>query len=83
MIPSRNLGLKMLGVLFLTFLFIIGMGFSLGALLAMPLIRWAIHGVLYFPVASSELLSLLVVILGVTVVATVVTWLAGRYKGRW
>ena len=75
--------MRMLGILFLIFFAIIGFGFSLGALLAMPLIRSAIHGVLYFPIASSELLSLLVFILGVTVVATVVTWLAGRYKGQW
>lgn len=83
MIQAKSTGLRMLGVLFLTFLFIIGVGFSVGALLAMPLIRWAIHGVLYFPVASSELLSLLAVILGVTVVATLVMWSAGRFKGQW
>lgn len=75
--------MRMLGILFLIFLAIIGIGFSLGALLAMPLIRWAIHGVLYVPITPSELLSLLVVILGVTVVATVVTWVAGRYKAQW
>ena len=80
---SRSLGLRMLGVLFLTCLFIIGVGFSLAALLAMPLIRWAIHGVLYFPVSSSELRSLLFVVLGVTVVATAVMWLAGKHKGHW
>ncbi|QGW84688.1 MULTISPECIES: hypothetical protein [Variovorax] len=80
---SRSLGLRMLGVLFLTFLFMFGVGFSLAALLAMPLIRWAIHGVLYFPVSPSELYRLLLVVLGVSVVATVVTWLAGKYKGRW
>lgn len=73
----------MWGVLFLALLFIIGIGFSLGALLAIPLIHWAIHGVLHFPVAPSELLDLLAAILGVTVVATVVTWLAGRFKRQW
>ena len=83
MIQAKSTGLRMLGVLFLTFLFIIGVGFSVGVLLEMPLIRWAIHRVLYFPVAPSELLSLLAVILGVTVVATLVMWSAGRSKGQW
>jgi hypothetical protein len=54
-----------------------------GGLTCDALIRWAIHRVLYFPVAPSELLSLLAVILGVTVVATLVMWSAGRFKGQW
>ena len=61
----------------------IGLGFSLVVLLVGPLIRWQIHGVLYFPVSPPELYRLLLVILGVAVVATVVTWLAGKYKGQW
>lgn len=61
----------------------IGLGFSLVALLVGPLIRWQIYGVLYFPVSPHELYRLLFVILGVTVVATVVMWLAGKYKRQW
>lgn len=53
----------MLGILFANCIFIFGVGFSLVVLLAMPLIRWAIHGVLYFPVSSFELRSLLFVVL--------------------
>lgn len=75
--------MRVLYALFLAFLFMIGFGFSLAALLVGPLIHWQIHGVLYFPISSSELCRLLFVILGVTVVATAVTWLAGKYKGRW
>jgi hypothetical protein len=69
--------------LFLTFLFMFGFCFSLLALFVGPLIRWQVHGVLYFPVSPSELYRLLFVILGVTVVATIVMWLAGKYKGQW
>jgi len=54
---ERGLNLRALGVLFLAYLSIIGVGFSLGALLAMPLIPSAIHGALYFSVSSSELCS--------------------------
>jgi len=75
--------LRALYALFLAFLFMIGFGFSLVALLVGPLIRWQVHGVLYFPVSPPELYRLLFVILGVTVVATVAMWLAGKYKGRW
>ena len=75
--------MRALYALFLAFLFMIGFGFSLVALLVGPLIRWQVHGVLYFPVSPSELYRLLFVILGVTVVATAVTWLAGKYKGQW
>ena len=49
----------------------------------MPLIRWAIHGALYFSVSASELIRLAWLILGMTVVTTVVTWLEGKWKGRW
>lgn len=83
MTPIRNVGLRMLVILFVTFLFMFGFGFSLLALLIGPLIRWKVHGVLYFPVSPTELCRLLLVVLGVTVVATVVMWLAGKHKGRW
>lgn len=79
--PSKS-GLRRLGIFFLTFLIMIGVGFSLGALLVMPLIRWAVHGVLYFSVSSSELRSLLFTVLGVTCVATAAMWLAGRNKNK-
>jgi hypothetical protein len=73
----------MIVVLFLAFLFMFGLGFSIVALLIGPLIRWKLHGVLHFPVSPSELCHLLLVVLGVAVVATVVTWSAGKFKGRW
>ncbi|MET3495131.1 hypothetical protein [Variovorax boronicumulans] len=73
----------MFGTLFVSCLFMFGVGFSLAALLAAPLIRWAIQGVLYFSVSASELRSLLFVVLGMTVVATAVMWLAGKHKGHW
>ncbi|MBD9667009.1 hypothetical protein J2W37_003137 [Variovorax paradoxus] len=73
----------MLLVLFLACLFIFSIGFSLATLLVMPLIRWAIHGALYFSVSSSELFNLLLVVLGTSFVATAAMWLAGKYKGQW
>ena len=74
---------KTLGFLFLTWLFIIGLTFSLGFLLAMPLVGWAIYGVLHFPVSAPELFRLACLVLGMTVVTTLVMWLEGKWKGRW
>jgi hypothetical protein len=76
-------GLNAFGLLFCAWLFIAAVGFSLGALLAMPLLRWAIHGVLYFPTSGPELARLVWAVIGVTLVATILMWLEGKWKGRW
>jgi hypothetical protein len=80
---GRTNGLRAFGALFCAWLFITGVGFSLGALLAMPLIRWAIHGVLYFPTSGPELVRLALAVVSVTLVATLAMWLEGKWKGRW
>lgn len=74
---------KMLGLLFLKFLFICGVGFSLMILVAGPLLRWAIHGVLYFGIGQPNLFLLGKVILGLSIVGSCVMWLEGKWKGRW
>lgn len=74
---------KMLGILFLTWILIIGLTLSAGLLFAMPLVGWAIHGVLHFPVSPPELFRLACFVLGMAVFTTLVIWLAGKWKGRW
>ena len=61
----------------------VGIPLVVGVLLGVPLIRWMIQGVLYFPVSGAELLRLAWLILGMTAVVTIVLWLEGKWKGRW
>ena len=75
--------LKIFGILFIAIFLSGGVVIILGALLAAPLLRWAIHGVLYFPVSGSELWLLARCVLGITVCATLAVWLEGKWKGRW
>lgn len=76
-------GARAFGILLLAFFLAFGAGLSLLLLVAIPLVRWAIHGVLYFPVGKSELLGLVALVVGMTIVTTVVMWLVGKRNRRW
>jgi hypothetical protein len=73
----------MAGILLLMSLFVYGAGLPLLILIALPLVRWAVHGVLYFPATASELLHLAYLVVGMSLFTAVVMWLVGRWKGRW
>jgi hypothetical protein len=81
--PTYKHNLKMVGLLFVAFLLVYGIGLPMLILLGMPLIRWVIHGVLHFSIDSRSLWWLAWLVLGMTVVTTVLMWLEGKWKGRW
>ena len=83
MTASKRPGRKMAIILLLMSLFVYGLGLSVLILLVLPLIRWAIHGVLYFSTTTAELLNLGYLVIGISLFTAVVLWLAGRWKGRW
>jgi hypothetical protein len=83
MTSRGNYQWKMLGILFGAFFLLWGIGLSLGLLLAMPLVGWAMQGALHFPVSPPELFRLACLVLGMTVVTTLVMWLEGKWRGRW
>jgi len=74
---------KVLGILFGAFFLGYGAALSAGILLVFPLIGWAIHGVLYFPISPPELFRLALAVLGMTVVTTPLMWLEGKWNSRW
>lgn len=61
----------------------VGLPLIIGTLLGVPLIRWTIYSVLYFPVTGPELLRLTWLVLGLTAVVTLVLWFEGLWKRRW
>jgi hypothetical protein len=73
--------LKALGTLFIICLLAVTAIFALGFLLAMPLARWALVGVLHFPTSESELWSLAALIVSGAVFLTLVLWLRGKIFG--
>lgn len=75
--------LKILCVLFIASFASIGFAIAISVLLAAPLVRWAFHGVLYFPVSGPELLRLTWYVLGMTIVMTALMWIEGRWRRRW
>ncbi|RST56622.1 hypothetical protein [Variovorax sp. MHTC-1] len=77
----RKHELKALGALFTICLLAIATIFALGFLVAMPLARWAIVGVLHFPTSASELWSLAVLIVSGAILLTLVLWLRGKIFG--
>ena len=83
MTPSAKFGLKYAGTLFVALLVAFGASFSLLALLVMPLVRWAIHGELYFPTSATELMRLAIAIFAMAAIATALMWLEGKFKGRY
>lgn len=54
-----------------------------GASACDALVGWAMYGALHFPVSPPELFRLACLVLGMTVVTTLVMWLEGKWKGRW
>lgn len=78
----RKHELRAIGALFIICLLAVAAIFSLGFLLAMPLVRWAMVGVLHFPTSESELWRLTVLIIGGAVFLTLVLWLRGKVFGR-
>lgn len=79
----RSSGARAFGVLLFAFFLAFGAGLAMLLLLAIPLARWAIHGVLYFPVSKPELLGFTALVIGMTIVTTLVMWLLERHKGQW
>ena len=73
----------MAGILLVTSFFVYGTGLPMLILIALPLVRWAVHGVLYFSVTPLALLNLGYLIVGMSFFTAIVMWLAGRWKGRW
>lgn len=76
-------GVRAFGTLLFAFFLAFGIGLSLLLLVAVPLARWAVQGFLYFPIGKSELLGLFALVVGMTLVTTVVMWLLGRHRGQW
>jgi hypothetical protein len=79
----RGGGARALGFSLFVFFLAFSVGLSLLLLVAIPLVRWAIHGVLYFSFGKLELIGLVTLIAGMTFVTTGVVWLLGRRKGQW
>ena len=75
--------LKILCVLLIASFASVGVAVALGVLLGAALVRWIVHGVLYFSVSGPELLRLAWYVLGMTAVMTILMWLEGKWKGRW
>lgn len=75
-------GLRAFVIIFVAALLALAVAFSILMVLIAPLVRWALHGVLYFP-AGSEILGLMWYVLAMAALATVGIWLEGKLHGRW
>jgi hypothetical protein len=83
MTPDSKSGLKYAGVLFVASLLGLSAACFLAILLGVPLVRWLVHGVLYFSIDVAFLWRVVWYVLGMSVVITAVMWLEGKWKGRW
>jgi len=83
MTPRTKLSIAQFIRLFLIFLLTYGIALPVGILLLMPLVKWMITGVLYFPVSAVELLRVLWAVIGMSLLCSIVIWIEGKIRGRY
>lgn len=81
--PRSKFALKYFATLLLGFLIVYGVALSLGIILIMPLIRWAMYDILVFPISAPELWRLGWLIVGLASITAVVLWIEGKWSRRW